>query len=288
MAVAPVELAVVIVNFNAGDHLLRSVSSALESAGEASLDVVIVDNASSDGSAERAARTFPSVRLVSNAFNRGFAAAANQGIAATAAPYVFLLNPDAEVSAGTLGGLVKLAEEHPRVGALGVLVRAPDGSIYPSARTVPGLAVGLGHAFLGLVKPDNRYSRAYTMADWDRRSERDVEWVSGAAMLLRRAALEEVGPFDEGYFMYVEDVDLCTRLRRRGWAVRFTPELEVAHEGGVSTARSRRMFFEHARSASRYFARHRSPGPLALLRPFVRAALWARAWLAARKLGARD
>ena len=280
-------LAVVVVNYNAGRHLLACLRSVREAAGDAGVEIVVVDNASRDGSADRAEREFEDARVIRNRSNRGFAAAANQGIAATTAPYVFLLNPDAEITEGTLSGLVKVADERPGVAAFGVLVRDTAGKLYPSARKVPGLGVGLGHAFLGLVRPDNRFSREYTMADWDRTTEREVEWVSGSAMLLRRAALGPTGPFDEGYFMYVEDVDLCTRLRRRGWRVLFTPEVEVVHVGGVSTARSRRMFFEHAKSASRYFDRHRSPGALALLRPFVRAALWTRAWLAARKLGAR-
>ncbi len=280
-------LAVVVVNYNAGPHLYQCLRSLREAAGDAALEMVVVDNASRDGSLDTAEGAFPEVRVIRNDTNRGFAAAANEGIAATSAPYVFLLNPDAEVRAGTLSGLVKVADEHPRAAAFGVLVRDPDGSLYPSARRVPGLGVGLGHAFLGLVKPDNRFSRKYTMADWDRSTEREVEWVSGSAMLLRRAALGNVGPFDEGYFMYVEDVDLCTRLRKRGWRVVFTPEVEVMHVGGVSTGRSRRMFFEHARSAARYFERHRSPGALAVLRPFVRAALWLRASLAAAKVGAR-
>ncbi len=256
-------LAVVVVNYNAGPHLYQCLRSLREAAGDAALEMVVVDNASRDGSLDTAEEAFPEVRVIR------------------------LLNPDAEVRAGTLSGLVKVADEHPRAAAFGVLVRDPDGSLYPSARRVPGLGVGLGHAFLGLVKPDNRFSREYTMADWDRSTEREVEWVSGSAMLLRRAALGNVGPFDEGYFMYVEDVDLCTRLRKRGWRVVFTPEVEVMHVGGVSTGRSRRMFFEHARSAARYFERHRSPGALAVLRPFVRAALWLRASLAAAKVGAR-
>jgi len=280
-------LAVVVVNYNAGQHLVRCLRSVREGSGGIAAEVVVVDNASRDGSADHVAVGFPEVRVIHNRTNRGFAAAANQGIAATSAPFVFLLNPDAEVVAGTLAGLVKLAEERPRAGAIGVLVREPAGAIYPSARTVPSLGVGLGHAFLGLVKPDNRFSRAYTMAGWDRRSERDVEWVSGSAMLLRREALEQVGAFDEGYFMFVEDVDLCTRLRAEGWRVTFVPDLEVVHEGGVSTARSRRMYFEHARSAARYFERHRSPGARAALRPLVRLALWSRAFIAARLRGAR-
>ncbi|MEX2457820.1 MAG: glycosyltransferase family 2 protein [Actinomycetota bacterium] len=278
-------LSVVVVNYNAGDHLIRCVRSVYDAAGGEDVDVLVVDNASRDGSADHLEAALPVVRLIRNPVNRGFAAAANQGIQATATPYVFLLNPDAEMLAGTMAGLVKVGEEHPRAGAIGVLVRDPDGSVYPSARRAPGLVVGLGHAFAGLFSRDNRFTRAYTMADWDRTTERRVDWVSGSAMLVRRRALDEVRGLDAGYFMYVEDLDLCTRLVRAGWKVVFSPEVEVVHVGGVSTGRSRRMFYEHGRSAYRYFVKFRSPGPLAALRPAARVAFWVRAWLAARRLG---
>jgi N-acetylglucosaminyl-diphospho-decaprenol L-rhamnosyltransferase len=277
------DLAVVVVNHNSGDFLSRCLASVSAAAGDLALDVVIVDNASRDGSAQRAATEHPEARALENRANRGFAAAANQGIQATTAPFVLLLNPDAEITGGTLSALLKVAGERPRAGAIGLLVRNPDGSIQPSARKVPGLLEGLGHAFLGPVLPSNRFTRSYTMADWDRASERDVEWISGSAMLLRREAFDEVGGFDEGYFMYVEDVDLCTRFRAAGWTVLFSPEVEVAHEIGVSSRQMpRRMAMEHSRSIYRYFDRHVARGPVALLKPLVRGALWLRARLAAR------
>jgi N-acetylglucosaminyl-diphospho-decaprenol L-rhamnosyltransferase len=270
----------VVVNYNTGHYLTRCVRSAVESAGDARLEVVVVDNASIDGSADHAAADHPEIRLIRNDANRGFAAAANQGMLATTAPFILLLNPDAEVLAGTLGGFVKVATDHARAGAIGALVRDPDGSVYPSARKIPTLGEAIGHAFLGPFVP-NRFSKAYTMAGWDRRTERAVEWVSGSCVLLRREALDEIGLFDEGYFMYVEDVDLCTRLRQAGWEVRFCPELEVVHIGGVSTGgyRSRRMTLEHSRSIYRYFVKFGSPGARAALRPLVRLALRLRAEL---------
>jgi len=173
------------------------------------------------------------------------------------------------------------------VAAVGALVRNTDGSLQPSARKVPSVLESTGHAFLGPIAPNNRFSRSYTMADWDRTSEREVEWVSGSAVLIRRAAFEEVGGFDEGYFMYVEDVDLCTRLRAAGWTILFSPELEVVHETGVSSrARSRALAFEHSRSLYRFYLRHRSRGWRILLAPLVRVGLWLRAALVAR--GARQ
>jgi N-acetylglucosaminyl-diphospho-decaprenol L-rhamnosyltransferase len=276
----PADLAVVVVNHNAGAFLHRCMESVRVAAGDIRTEVVVIDNASTDGSGDRIAETHPEARLIRNGGNRGFAAAANQGIRATSASFILLLNPDAEIVGGTLAAVVKVARERPRAAAVGVLVRNPDGSIQPSARRVPRLGEALGHAFLGPLWPENRFTRSYTMAAWDRASERAVEWVSGSAMLLRREALEQVGLFDQGYFMYVEDVDLCTRLRRTGWSVLFSPELEVVHQIGVSTrGQSGRMAFEHSRSIYRYFSKFRARGPAALLKPLVRVALWFRALL---------
>ncbi len=281
------DLGIVVVNYNAGAFILRSLRSAFESAGDARVEAVVVDNASSDGSTDLVAAEHKDVLVIRNGSNRGFAAAANQGIAATSAPYVLLLNPDAEITAGTLSGLLKVARDHPGVGALGPLIREPDGRIYPSARKVPTPGEAFGHLFMGLIRPDNRWSRAYTMAGWDRRSERLVDWVSGSCLLLNRSALEGVGVLDEGYFFGVEEVDLCTRMRNAGWDVLFTPELEVLHHRGVSRGRSRRITREHAKGIYRYFVKFRSRGWRLVLRPFVWMALRVWAGLLSRRRGDR-
>jgi N-acetylglucosaminyl-diphospho-decaprenol L-rhamnosyltransferase len=283
----PPDLAVVVVNLDTGPYLTRCVRSAFENAGDATLEVVVVDNDSHDGSADAAVAANPGTVLIQNGSNRGFAAAANQGMRASTAPFILLLNPDAEILAGTLGGFVKVLRDRPRTGIVGAVVRDPDGAIYPSARMVPSLGVALGHAFVHPFWPENRFSRAYKLADWDRGSEREVEWVSGSCCLLRRAALDEVGMLDEGYFLYVEDVDLCTRLRAAGWEVRFSPELQVVHIGGISTRGKKWLTVQHSKSAYRYFVQHRSPGWRAGLRPFVWTALRARAELVARRQGDR-
>jgi GT2 family glycosyltransferase len=273
------DLAVVIVNYNAGEHLLGCLASVEASAGDAALEVVVVDNASRDGSAKKAAARFPSARVIETGTNRGFAAGVNVGLRATTAPFVFVLNPDAEVSTGTLGALVKLAAERPRAGLLGPVIRNADGSLYPSGRTFPSVTQAVGHAFLGPFDPDNRWTREYTMAGWDRSTEREVDWVSGSAMLVRRAALDRIGLLDEGFFLYGEELDLCTRLRDAGWRVVFTPEVEVTHEGGVSTGRSRRMNLIHSKSIYRYFRKHRARGWRRAFLPVAWVALRARAEL---------
>jgi len=277
--VIPSDLAVVVVNHNAGAYLERCLRSVLGAAAGIELDVVVVDNASTDGSARVAVGAHPQARLVETGENRGFAAGVNVGIRETDAPFVFVLNPDAEIWEGTLDGFVKVAREHPRAGAIGPLVRNSDGTVYATGRIVPTIGTALGHAFLGPFLPDNRFSRRYRLADWDRRTEREVDWVSGSAFLLRREALDEVGLLDEGFFLYAEEVDLFTRLRRAGWSILYTPELEVIHEGGVSTGRSRRMHLLHSRSVARYFAKHHGRGWRLPLVPLVRLGLRARAEL---------
>lgn len=271
------DLAVVIVNYNGGEHLLTCLASVFASAGDATLEVVVVDNASHDGSAAVARERFPDITLVDNPDNRGFSAAVNQGIRWSRAPFVFVFNPDAEIATGTLGALVKLLRDRPGVGLIGPLVRNSDGSLYPTGRRFPSIGEAVGHAFLGPFAPDNRFTRSYTMAGWDRTTEREVDWVSGSCMLVRRAALDRVGLLDEGFFLYGEELDLCTRLKAAGYSVLFTPEVEVVHEGGVSTGRSRRMNLIHSGSIYRYYRKHRARGWRAVTLPLARAVLRVRA-----------
>jgi N-acetylglucosaminyl-diphospho-decaprenol L-rhamnosyltransferase len=278
---------VVVVNYNSGDGVRGCVESVVEHAGDVRFDVVVVDNASSDGSDRSVAEAFPEVLMVRNPTNRGFAAAANQGVMAVDSEFVMLVNPDARVIAGTLEGFLKVARDHPRAGAMGALVRDPDGSVYPSARKFPSIGEGIVHTVAGFFRPQNRWTRSYKLLDWDRTSERRVDWVSGSAMLLRRTAIEEVGVFDEGYFMYVEDMDLCTRLGSAGWEVWFSPELEIEHVGGTATAGKKRMTLEHSRSIYRYTVKHRTPGWRVVFRPFARVALRARAAVVSWRKGER-
>jgi N-acetylglucosaminyl-diphospho-decaprenol L-rhamnosyltransferase len=276
-----------VVSYEAVQTVIDCVRSVREAAGEAAVEIVLVDNASPEHIAEAVEAAAPPVRVVRNEGNRGFPSAANQGMRAVDSEFVLLINPDARVIAGTLEGLLKVARDRGEAGAIGALVRNPDGSIYPSARKVPSFAEGLVHTTIGFVRPGNRWTRAYKLLDWDRTSERRVEWVSGSSMLLRRRALDQVGLFDEGYFMYVEDMDLCTRLRAAGWDVWFSPELEIEHVGGTATAGKKRMTLEHSRSIYRYFVKFHSHGWRVSLRPFAWVALRSRAAYVSWRSGER-
>lgn len=275
------DLAVVVVNYNAGEYLARCVTSVAEASGGLALDLLVVDNASRDGSAALAAARTTQVRVIENPTNRGLSAAWNQGAQAVDAPWILLLNPDAEILRGDLGAFVRAGERRPDVALPGPVIRNPDGTIYESGRAFPGTLQAVGHAFLGPFAPGNRFTRAYRQTSWDRSTEREVDWVSGAAMLIRRSAFEQVGAFDEAFWLYGEELDLGTRLRGAGWKVLATPALEVLHVGGVSTGRSRRAHVMHSQAIYCYYRKHRAMGWRRATLPLAWAALRARAELVA-------
>jgi len=242
-------------------------------------DVVVVDNGSSDGSDDRSEQEL-GVRVIRPGRNLGYARAANLGIAATRAQVVAVCNPDTELRAGSARVLLERFEREHDLGAVGPRVANADGTTYPSARSVPTIGDTVGHATLGLVWPQNPSTRRYRQLDADPDVARDVDWVSGAAIWLRRRALDDVGGWDERYFMYVEDVDLCDRLRARGWRVAYEPSAGVTHVQGVSTdRRPYRMIAEHHRSLARYAVKRWRGPKRVLLAPAV-ALLVARAGLA--------
>ncbi len=245
--------------------LLDAVRSLRDDTSAGRPEIVVVDNGSSDDVIDRLHAEFPDVGVVSPGRNLGYAAAANRGTAATRAPVVAVCNCDLRQRPGTAAVLLARFDADPGLGALGPSIRDRDGSRYPSARSVPSLRDTVGHGALGLVAPGNRFTRRYRQLDADPTRPRDVDWVSGAAIWLRRSALDEIGGWDERYFMYVEDVDLCWRLSRAGWRVAYEPGGEVTHLQGVSTdRRPYRMLLEHHRSLLR-FARARWQGPRRVL-----------------------
>jgi N-acetylglucosaminyl-diphospho-decaprenol L-rhamnosyltransferase len=275
------DLAVVVVNYNAGDYLARCVRSVVGASGGLVLDVLVIDNASHDGSARVAAQLTPQIRLIENPTNRGMSPAWNQGARAVSAPWILFLNPDTEILQGDLAALVRVGERRPDVALLGPVIRNPDGTVYESGRAFPGVMQAVGHAFLGPFVPGNRFTRTYRQATWDRSTEREVDWVSGAAMLIRRSAFEQVGVFDEAFWLYGEELDLSTRLRNAGWKVLASPELELLHVGRVSTGRSRRTHQMHSQSIWLYYRKHRAVGWRRATLPLAWAALRARAEIVA-------
>lgn len=253
------ELAVVVVTYSPGETLERCLDT-LEKATTRQYSVVLADNGSDDGAPERAA-TRPNVTLLHTGGNLGYGTAANRGVATLGPEYgwVVVANPDLEFGPGSLDVLLEAASRWPRGGAFGPLIREPSGAVYPSARLVPSLGRGIGHAVVGRVWAENPWSRAYRQSGTSV-VEREAGWLSGSCLLLRRAAFDSVDGFDPRYFMYFEDVDLGDRLGRAGWRNVYVPSAEVVHIQGHSTARSSdRMLAVHHESAYRYIA-DRHPG----------------------------
>jgi len=251
----------VVVNHNGGPLLAACVRSVLADGAD---EVVVVDNESTDGSIEDLEAEDLGAVVIRAGANRGYAAGANQGLDRCSSDVVAVLNPDTVLEPGTGAAMVARFDD-PAIGAAGPRLLNPDGTTYPSARTVPSTLTAAGHGAFGLVAPGNRFTRRYRQLDVDPSVPRDVDWVSGAAVWLRRRALDEIGGWDEGYFMYVEDVDLCWRLRQAGWRIAYEPSGRVVHVQGTATARRPyRMLVAHHRSLLR-FAAKRWRGPRRLL-----------------------
>lgn len=260
----------IVVNYNAGDHLLDCVRS-LRAIGVD--DVTVVDNASTDGSVVQLVAAVSNVRIVHTGANFGYGGGANRGLRHASTEYVLVLNADVEVHAGAVDAMAAVLDADPGVGIVGPRIDEVDGSLYPSARAFPHLRDAVGHAFVGLITTNNRFSRRYLMTDADPGVGRDVDWVSGACFLARRSLLTAIDGFDEAYFMYLEDVDLCWRTARAGCRVRYEPAARVTHVQGVSTAQTPyRMLAAHHASLLRYWWRTTSR-PGRLLAPAVAAGL---------------
>lgn len=252
------DLAVVTVTYSPGETLERFLDT-LAKATDRRVQVVLADNGSTDGTPQRAAER-EHVHLLETGENLGYGTAANRGVAELGdeVGWVVVANPDLEWGVGALDELMAAAERWPRGGAFGPLIKEPNGAVYPSARLLPSLGRGIGHAVLGKIWPGNPWTRAYRQADAEI-VERTAGWLSGSCLLLRREAFDSVDGFDPRYFMYFEDVDLGDRIGRAGWHNVFVPSAEVVHVGGHSTAKaSARMLKVHHDSAYRYLAdRHR-------------------------------
>ena len=275
----------VIVNYNARRHVLECVRSLRD---QGVVDVVVADNDSRDGSREALARHHPDVAFLPMGANLGYGAAANRGAARCAGELLLVCNPDVTFRPGALASLVAAIDADERLGLVGPRIEGPDGSLYPSPRTFPGMGDAVGHAFLGLVAPGNPFTRRYRMLDCDHTRARRADWVSGSCFLVRREAWDALGGFDEAYFMYAEDVDLCWRAWRAGWSVGFEPAASVEHVQGVSTDLvAYRMVLAHHRSLLRFSYRSTTGWRRALL-PLVTAGLALRAVLAcAQRAGRR-
>jgi N-acetylglucosaminyl-diphospho-decaprenol L-rhamnosyltransferase len=278
-------LAVVAVTYSPGETLPPFLASVRTAAHWPLTGprIVLADNGSADGSVEAAAGT-AGVTVLHTGGNLGFGGGANAGVAALPAEvsWVVVCNPDLVFAPGALDELLAATSRWPSAGAFGPQILTVDGKVYPSARELPSVVRGIGHAVLGWWWPTNPWTKAYRR-DHEAPAERTAGWLSGACLLLRREAFEAVGGFDERYFMYFEDVDLGDRLGRAGWQNVYVPSAVVTHIGGHSTSgHAAAMTSAHHDSAYRYLAGRYPARWQAPLRWALRAGLAARRLLARR------
>jgi hypothetical protein len=279
------EIAAILVNYNAGGELARALRSIADEMVGRAWEAFVVDNASSDGSGASVTDFAPMVQLVQNPENVGFSRGVNQGLAASTAPLVLIMNPDCRLVAGAVAALRGVLDARPDCAIVGPRILNPDGSVQGSARGDPDMLTGLfgRTALLGKLVPFLAVAKRNVVAEEAIRSGEQsvvVDWLSGACMLARRTALGQVGGFDERFFLYWEDADLCRRLRSRGHHVRYVPSATAIHRVGQSS-RTARTFAIRAfhRSAYLYYTTHVAPAPLNPKRALARAILNTRCWL---------
>ncbi|MBN1816832.1 MAG: glycosyltransferase family 2 protein [Sedimentisphaerales bacterium] len=255
------DVSVIIVNWNTAQITCGCLASVYEQTRDVSFEVIVVDNASSDGSAERIQQQFPQVILIENTENRGFAAANNQGMAVAQGRYVLLLNPDTVVLDGAIQKAIAFAERHPEAAVVGCQVWENESKLQPTCFSFPSLG-GLFLRTIGLSRmfPKSRLWAGEMLGWWDRTTEREVDVVSGMFMLVRSEAIQQVGRMDETYFIYAEETDWCWRFKKAGWKCLFTPEARIIHldGGGKSTDQlSIRMFVQLHKSLLIFFRKNR-------------------------------
>lgn len=277
-----IDLTIVIVSWNVQDLLQRCLESIHASVASSTyaepdgqspkFEIIVVDNASDDDSVWMVRNRFPDVQVVTNQTNLGFSVANNQGIALSRGRYVLLLNPDTEVMDDALSQLITFADQHPTVGMVGPQLLNPDGSVQPSRRRFPTLTTALIESTWlqpmvvslqsrGLSRilstPIHRMLDRYYMADRSENIVQDVDWITGAAMFTRREAIDDVGPMDEGFFMYSEELDWCRRFRKEGWRIAYFPGAQIVHHVGKSSEQvvaARHIHFQT--SKVRYFRKY--------------------------------
>ena len=252
------DLVISIVNYNTKNLLQQCLQSIFSSPARLKYQVYVVDNHSLDESSKMVESLFSNVFLIRNDQNKGFARSNNQVVRMTNSKYVLILNPDVIVIPGSIDPLVDFMDRYPEIGTLGCKLLYPNHSIQFSCRRYPNASMILLRGLYGdSLFPHANIFRRYLMADWDHSSIAEVDWVMGSCMMLRRKALEETGLFDEGFFMYYEDVDLCLRMWK-DWKVCYYPHSYMIHHHLHESHKLRavRQRWTHMASAYRFFRKH--------------------------------
>ncbi|MGH9462604.1 MAG: glycosyltransferase family 2 protein [Vicinamibacteria bacterium] len=272
------QLSVIIVSYNAKTYLAKCLRDLYEHTRLRPLEVIVVDNASTDGCLAMLARDFPEVKAIASSDNIGFAGANNIAMREATGVFYLLLNNDAVVTLGAVDTMLRIMQEKPEVGALGPLLRNEDGSVQISYGRMISFHTEAIQRFL---TKGNARCNPLVRRFIENRSKREAypDWVSGACMMLRAEILETTGLFDDYFFMYCEEVDLCERIRRAGYRVFYTPEADVIHVGGKSTeANPEKAAFEYRRSQLYFYSKHYGRGRVLLLKAYLLVSIAVR-WL---------
>jgi len=252
------DVSVIIVNWNTRDMTCACIQSVYDQQKDASVEIVVVDNASSDDSVEAIRKRFADVVLIANGANKGFAAANNQGIEVATGRYILLLNSDTLVLDQAIDKCVKFADTETSIGVLGCRILNADRTLQPSCFMFPSiLNMTLATTYLYKVFPGSRFFAREHMGWWDRNDVRDVEVVTGCFMLIRRDVIDTVGLLDEDYFMYGEETDFCFRTKKAGFRNVFIPDAHIIHYGGSSSENMRLAMLLQTRASILQFLKKR-------------------------------
>ncbi len=278
-------LSIVIVNWNTREMLMGALKSIYNAPPPFPFEAIVVDNASSDGSAEAVPAEFPQARLIANQENAGYARGNNQGIEASNGQCILLLNPDVIIPPGGLERAAGILEARPDTAALGVRLVNPDGTPQRSVRGFPTpLSVLWEATGLSRLWPNSRLFGAYRMTWFTYDREAEVDQPMGTFLLISRRALDDVGLLDERFPIFFNEVDWCYRARQRGWKILFTPEVEVVHYGGGSTKQVRgKMAWESRRGLLDFYGKHYHSPLFAPIYWLASAASWIQALVSSRK-----
>lgn len=260
-----IDLSLIVVTYNSARHIDACLSSLIEACAPMSHEIVVVDNHSADGTADRVRARFPDVRVVESGSNAGFAGGINRGLAATSGRYVGWINPDSHVVAGDFAAVVAWLDAHPEFGIAGLRLVDERGAVEPSNRGFPSYHAALGHRYslLTRVWPGNPFSKRYLGTDRAREGVELSEWVSGAGLIHRREVSTALHGLDEQFFMYCEDVDFCYRATLGGWKVAYLPAVTLQHEIGGSSSRVKpAMIRARHESLWKYYKKHFRRNPV--------------------------
>jgi len=247
------DISIIIVSYNTRDFLRNCLQSIINCESHFKNEIIVVDNASRDGSKEMVEQVFPQVKLIANSINLGFAHANNQGIKESGGEYILLLNPDTEVQKGSLDAMVEFMHRNPEVSVIGAKLLNPDRTLQLSCRRFPTLFTLLGEGiFLDFTLIKSGYDEV-----------REVDQPMGACLMARREIFEKAGLLDETYFMFFEDVDWCYRVKQAGGKIYYFPGAEVVHYGSRSIRKFQgKMFFAWHSSRIKFFRKHYKHIPL--------------------------